>query len=211
MYRHFYRASRPFSTRTMALARHDSPLLAESLPHRVLVVGGSYAGLTFIGNFLDHIDGKPSRPSHRPLPDFAGMISQRGVEVTLLDERDGFFHTVGAPLAHTTKKYVVPFWKEFSVLKELKHPALTIIRGRIDEVDCEARRATYVKPESQEKALLDYDHLVIATGLSRQWPIVPQSHLKDRYVKDALQHIDTLAASTRVVVIGGGMIQSLPW
>lgn len=209
MFRLFNRASTKIITNTMSQSRHDSPILGPNQPHRVLVVGGSYGGLAFIVNFLDLIEGKPCRPSHRPLPDFAGRTSQRGVEVTLLDERDGFFHTVGAPLAHTAKHHVVPFWKEYSALKELRHPALNIMRGRIEQLDCETKKARYTIPSSGETVHHEYDQVVVATGLSRQWPIVPESHSKDRYVMDALQHINTLAASRRVVVIGGGMYRLL--
>ena len=191
------------------MSRHDSPVSNANKPHRVLVVGGSYGGLSFIVNLLDLIDGKPARLTHDSLPDFAGRTSQRGVEITLLDERDGFFHTVGAPLAHTAKQHVVSFWKEFSALKELRHPSLTTARGRIDQLDCEARRANLTNLTSGVTSHLDYDHVLVATGLRRQWPIVPESHSKDRYVMDALQHINTLEASKRVVVIGGGVLISM--
>lgn len=205
------RAIRPLNTpkasilSTMATPiRIDSPLYSGSQPHRVLVVGGSYGGLTFVSNLLDIVDGKPSRPYHRPIPDFEGRTSERGVEIILLDERDGFFHTVGAPLAHTAKKTVSSFWKEYSALEELQHPKLKIVQGKIENIDCTSQMATYVDSNSRETVQHGYDYLVMATGLGRQWPIVPESHKKDRYVVDALKHINSLSGSKRMVVIGGG-------
>lgn len=190
----------------MSQTRHASSSMGADQPHRILVVGGSYAGLSFATSMLDHIAGKPTRPTHVPLPDFAGKTSRRGVELTLLDERDGFFHTVGAPLAHVDRKHVVPFWKEFSVFNELQNPAIKMVRGHIEKLDCEAKTARYTKFGSGETAQQEYDHVVMATGLSRKWPIVPDSHDKEGYVKDALKHIETIEASERVVVIGGGML-----
>lgn len=195
------------ATYSMAQARHNSAL--SSQPHRILVAGGSYGGLNCIGNLLDLADGKPARLGLCPTPEYAGRKPQRGVEITLLDERTGFFHTVGAPLAHTTEKHVTPFWKEYSALKELRHPALKIVRGRIESIDCEARTAKYTVHGSGESRSHEYDYLVAASGLSRQWPIVPASHQKDRYVAEALQHINTLKASKQTIVIGGGMISPM--
>jgi hypothetical protein len=60
-----------------------------SSPHRVLVVGCAYGGVSAVVNLLEYANGK-GRQSVYPGPEFKGTKSRRGVEVTVIDERDGY-------------------------------------------------------------------------------------------------------------------------
>jgi len=64
--------------------------LSNSAPHRILIVGGAYAGITAVLNLLDLQEGKQERPAAFPLPKFGGAKSNRGIKITVVDERDGF-------------------------------------------------------------------------------------------------------------------------
>jgi len=60
---------------------------SETRPVHVLILGGSYGGMSAAMNFLDMADGKAprfGRGMEHPLP---GHVSS--VEVTIVDERDG--------------------------------------------------------------------------------------------------------------------------
>lgn len=61
-------------------------LIVPLLPHRILVVGGAYAGLALVHNILRQtkrleLDGTASSTA---------ICTRRPLEVTILDERDGF-------------------------------------------------------------------------------------------------------------------------
>lgn len=58
-------------------------------PHRVLVVGCAYGGISAVINLLEYVQGR-SRQSVYPGPDFKGTKTTRGVEITVIDERDGY-------------------------------------------------------------------------------------------------------------------------
>jgi hypothetical protein len=62
--------------------------VARSQLTRVLVVGGSYAGLSVALNLLDLSNGLAPRFSGSKDP--ADISQQTPVEVTIVDERDGF-------------------------------------------------------------------------------------------------------------------------
>jgi len=63
--------------------------LSLSNPNRVLVVGCAYGGISTVVNLLELSQGK-ARQSVYPGPDFKGARSNRGVEITVIDERDGY-------------------------------------------------------------------------------------------------------------------------
>lgn len=68
-----------------------SPLtkLSLSTPHRVLIVGCAYGGISALVNLLDLAQGK-ARECVYPVPDLQGMKTKNGVEITVIDERDGY-------------------------------------------------------------------------------------------------------------------------
>ncbi|KAF2753108.1 FAD/NAD(P)-binding domain-containing protein [Pseudovirgaria hyperparasitica] len=188
----------------------DSPARTDSHPHRILVVGGSYAGVSGLVNLLHLIDGKPNRPSPTStLPDLKGLKSRKGVQVTLLDRRDGFFHTVGAPLAHVSPSHVRSSWRTYRSIRALRHPNFTFVQGYLKFLDPESLRATYLTPSGDETCI-EYDYLLLCTGLKRDWPIIPRAADFHSYVADAEREIKKIqdakadATGRRIVVIVGG-------
>lgn len=66
---------------------------------------------------------------------------------------------------------------------------------------------TFSDIESDGKDVtLEYDFLILASGLTRQWPTIPKAQSFDDYVKDASKHISRIrhAKCGTVAVIGGG-------
>lgn len=65
--------------------------LSLSSPHRVLVVGAAYGGLSAVVNLLDCIKGKGLRETYGvEAANFKDKRSKKGVEITVIDERDGY-------------------------------------------------------------------------------------------------------------------------
>ena len=70
-----------------------SPLvnLSLSAPHRVLVVGCAYGGLSTVVNLLGCEKGEGLRECYYPdAANFKEKRSKKGVEITVLDQRDGY-------------------------------------------------------------------------------------------------------------------------
>ncbi|KAK8251051.1 hypothetical protein HDK77DRAFT_507518 [Phyllosticta capitalensis] len=176
---------------------------ASQRPHRVLVVGGAYAGVAAVLTLLDGADGKLAT-GEPPLPRL-----RRRIEVTLIDERDGFFHAVGTPLAHVAKGSVVPLWLRYQSISRLQRDDVKIRHGRVSSVHPGSLRVTFSDIESDGKDVtLEYDFLILASGLTRQWPTIPKAQSFDDYVKDASKHISRIrhAKCGTVAVIGGGAV-----
>lgn len=82
-----------------------------------------------------------------------------------------------------------------------------MIQGKATGVDPSSKRATVVETATQAQRDLAYDYLVVATGLRRAWPVVPQSLYRKQYLGEAGSHIAAVAdAPAGVVVVGGGAV-----
>lgn len=173
------------------------------MPHRILVVGGCYAGLAAAINLLDLCEGRAPRFSSNTQP----TEQKLQVEITIVDERDGFYHVIGSPLALASSAYAQKAWVRFADIPGLQHPAIKVVHGSITKVDPDARTATITASGSAESFQHEYDYLVAASGLRRVWPVVPQQLTREGYLKEAEGHIKVVKhAENGVVVIGGGAV-----
>jgi len=116
-------------------------------------------------------------------------------------------HAVGTPLAHSSKDYITKAWKTFDTFTELNRSNVSILQGTVIQADPATKQITYTTEQSEAVGLkhLNYDYLVVATGLRRPWPTVPTAKTKHQYIKDATEFVSKLDKSTqKVVVVGGG-------
>ena len=74
-------------------------------------------------------------------------------------------------------------------------------------VDCSAKTATITESGQTSTRELTYDFLVVATGLRRVFPVVPQSLRRKMYLFETGDHIRAVTNATDgVVVVGGGAV-----
>src|SRR5690349_9933626 len=62
----------------------------EKPQNRVLVIGGSYAGLSAVINLLALANGAQHRTTSAALPPVTGDPLQSPLQITLVEEKDGF-------------------------------------------------------------------------------------------------------------------------
>ncbi|TRX91807.1 hypothetical protein FHL15_007360 [Xylaria flabelliformis] len=160
--------------------------------YRVLIAGGCYGGLSAAVNLLEKCDALD-------LP-----IS---IDITIVDERDGYYHIIGSPLAMASKEYAQKAWVDYKDVKRLQRPNVTFIQGTITNVDCESRTATISEHKTQKTREESYDFFIAATGLRRTWPVVPQACTREAYLTEVGAHCDRVLSSTApVLVVGGGAV-----
>ncbi|CCT73411.1 related to pyridine nucleotide-disulphide oxidoreductase AMID-like [Fusarium fujikuroi] len=173
---------------------------------RVLILGGCYGGLSAAVNLLDLSQGYSPRMNSEPYihhPD----LPRFNIDITIVDERDGYYHLIGSPLALADSNFSKKNWVKYSDIPGLKDPSINIIQGSVTSVDPSTKKATISAHLSEEKSTLEYDYLVSATGLRRVWPVVPQSKTRKQYLLEAENHINSVHnAKHGVVVVGGGAV-----
>ncbi|TQB68712.1 hypothetical protein MPDQ_002892 [Monascus purpureus] len=187
-----------------------SEIVPERAPFRVLVIGGSYAGFATIVNLLDLCHGKPCRFAASKTDDASrNEPEQRRVpiQVTFVDERDGYYHLIGSPLAFASSSYAAKAWVPYEEIPALKTPEVQFVHGTVVEVNCQAKEATIKENNTQTHRRISYDYLIAASGLRRNWPTVPQALRRKEYLLEMAKHIDgTVRATDGVAVIGGGAV-----
>jgi NADH dehydrogenase FAD-containing subunit len=125
---------------------------------------------------------------------------------TLVDERDGFYHSVGAPLGQISPSHAREFWVRYDEILRTKYAndQVDFAHGTAVKLDTEAKTLSYEPADQSEAQKIPYDFLVLATGMSRGWPVVPKSLDFDTYVADAQNFEKELIPCSRIVIIGGG-------
>ncbi|KAE8151754.1 putative apoptosis inducing factor [Aspergillus avenaceus] len=180
-------------------------LAALSRQFRVLVAGGSYGGLSAALTLLDLCGGRLARFNFTP--DAKPPQNQIPIHITVVDERDGFYHLIGSPKALACDQYASKTWIRFQDIPALKTPNLKFVRGSVSSVDCQSKTAQILDLESKETTSEKYDFLIAGTGLRRVFPTVPQSLQRDEFLKEAWNHKEDIEkARDGVVIIGGGAV-----
>ncbi|KAL2072019.1 hypothetical protein VTL71DRAFT_11362 [Oculimacula yallundae] len=158
-------------------------------PIKVLVIGGSYGGLSAALNLYDLCNGKEARARlHDPVGNNDPHIP---IEIKIVDERDGYYHLIGSPLALASEEYASKNWVRFADLPALKAPGVSWAQGSVVKVDTEQKVATIMDTISNKEYAENYDYLVIAK----------------EYLSEVEKHIaEVKAAKEGVVVIGGGAV-----
>ncbi|KAF7549179.1 hypothetical protein G7046_g8432 [Stylonectria norvegica] len=202
-----YRAIVPrvrFSSSATTVAMGSLPEAVSAV--RVLIAGGCYAGLAAAVNLLDLSEGISPRQSGEPYlhhPD----LPRVAVEITIVDERDGYYHTIGSPLALADSDYAKKSWVKFSDIPGLQFPNVKIVQGTVASVNCAAKTATVSNPLTKEPSVHHYDYFVAASGLRRVWPVVPQSLTRKQFLLEAERQIQAVNnAKHGVVIVGGGAV-----
>lgn len=95
---------------------------------------------------------------------------------------------------------------KYEDIPTLRSESITHIQGSATNVDCDRKIAAITDSVSGRETRESYDYLVVATGLRRAFPAVPQSLTRKAYLFEMDGYIQKVKnAKEGVVVIGGGM------
>lgn len=199
--------------------------MAEERRTKVLVAGCSYGGMALVVNLLDLCLGKPARGAPHKVPH---ELALKGVpvDIHIVDERDGYckllhfdivmkflltfllvVHLIGCPLAFASNDAAPKMWVRFEDIPALQHPNVRWSQGSITKLDADRHVAQVKDSKSGEIVEHDYDYFIAATGLRRQYPVVPQELTRKLYLDETSRHFKAVkAAKEGVVVIGGGAV-----
>ncbi|KAM3439071.1 hypothetical protein MY4824_002875 [Beauveria thailandica] len=206
----FFTTSYPAAAAAAAQLSTDSHSMSSvastPAPVRIFIAGGSYAGLSAAMNLLDLSSGASPRQATEPYPHVPGF-EKMDIEITLADERDGWYHLIGSPLALADNEYAKKAWVKYADIPSMQVPNLKVVVGSVTAVDCVSKTATTLDAVTGVATEHAYDFFVAATGLRRVWPTVPQALSRKQYLVEAGEHVHAVSnAQHGVVVVGGGAV-----
>jgi NADPH-dependent 2,4-dienoyl-CoA reductase/sulfur reductase-like enzyme len=199
---------------------NEGPNILQAIP-RVLVIGGSYAGLAATVNLIDLCDGKQARFASASTEEEPLKV-KLPLDITIVDERDGYCryysiltqltiltsildHLIGNPLAFASDDASSKSWTKFQDIPALKLPNIHFLQGSVATINCETKTASIVDTVTKQIRQEKYDYLLVASGLRRTSPVVPQALNRDQFIAEAKTHTKAIRdAKEGVVVIGGG-------
>jgi NADH dehydrogenase FAD-containing subunit len=182
--------------------------MAQKQPH-ILIVGGAYGGLSALNNLISLSTGNTVVAGLGPSPDASLEIS-RSLRVppryTLLDERDGFYHTVGAPLGQISPSYAQEFWLKYEDILRDTYAGVGVrfIQGTAVRLSPEHKHLEYSSENGVLHGTISFDYLIVATGMRRGLPVVPGALDKALFLDEVNTLSNELQHASGVVVIGGG-------
>ncbi|KAM3067061.1 hypothetical protein ACMFMG_011734 [Clarireedia jacksonii] len=175
---------------------------------KIVIVGCSYAGMSATLTLTALKGGLPIPfASYGDYSHLQNAPSVQDFHITIVDERDGFFHSIGAPLAHISPGKTKMMWKVYQGFSELNRPEIDLVQGTVTSIDSANQTMTYQDPEGRSQPL-DYDYVILSSGLRHPWPIIPRSRNFSSYLSDASTFAERIVRAEKigVVVIGGGAV-----
>ncbi|KAB8246614.1 hypothetical protein BDV35DRAFT_380535 [Aspergillus flavus] len=198
----------PQHTTVVPRSRNHPPYAAVRKP-KIVIVGCSYAGMSATLTLTALKGGLPIPfASYGDYSHLQNVPSVQDFDITVVDERDGFFHSVGAPLAHISPAETSVMWKVYKGFSELSRPDIDFVQGTVISIDPTSQVMRYQDLEGRSQHL-KYDYILISSGLRRPWPIVPRSRHFRSYLSDASTFIEKIIEAEKlgVVVVGGGTLK----
>ena len=110
---------------------------------------------------------------------------------------------MGSPLAHTSTSFASEAWLQYHNITTLAKNAVRVLQGKAVHLDMVAKLLTY-KTNDKETQTLPYDYAIIASGITRAWPVVPRAVNKALYLHDAQTFKNELSMAHRIALVGGG-------
>ncbi|EPS25092.1 hypothetical protein PDE_00023 [Penicillium oxalicum 114-2] len=179
-------------------------MLAPTPPFRVMIIGGSYGGLSAALNLWDLTQARLPRFNYA----YDGPPPSQKIQIqtTIVDERDGYYHLIGSPKSLLCEKLASESWTRFQDIPAIQSPHFKTVQGTVSKVDCAAKVAHILNTNTGATTAEPYDFLIVASGVRRSYPTVPQSLRRDDYLEEVKKHSGRVRKAPGVVVIGGGAV-----
>lgn len=128
------------------------------------------------------------------------------LDINLLQQTNSTIdHLIGNPLAFASDDAASKSWTRFQDIPALKLPNVKFLQSSVASIDCGNKSVSIVDTVTKQYRQEKYDYLLVASGLRRTSPVVPQALNRDQFLAEAKSHTKAIRdAKEGVVVIGGG-------
>lgn len=185
----------------------------------ILVIGGSYGGLSFIKNFIGQISMAQNNNK------FLNQLNEKRFSITMVEPRSGFLNFIGLPRAIVDPKFAATQYLPYDRLKSIKFDniykcneviscqieenknhgfELNHIQGEVTSMDLNSIK--YKMNELDKLYSLEFDYAVLATGRHRGPPISPNACDENSYIDEMAEFLNKVKRFDRITIIGAGAV-----
>lgn len=185
----------------------------------ILIIGGSYAGLSFIKNFISQLSASQNG---NILP----LQPRRKFSITMIEPRSGFLNVIGLPRAIVDTGFAATQYISYDQLNSIKFNntfkneknistyeaaenkkigfELNHIQGTVTKMGLNS--IEYVMNERPQVSSLGFDYAVLASGRHRGPPVTPMSCDKHSFINEMSEFRKNVEQNDPISVIGAGAV-----
>ncbi|KAI5955221.1 hypothetical protein KGF54_001782 [Candida jiufengensis] len=197
----------------------------------ILVIGGSYAGLSAIRALQLNLTSK--------LKELKQTNSQKKISITLIEPRNGFLNILGIPKCIVDLKFSETQYIPFNKLDHLRFNHIISNNQKFDDSwyvnnleewsnfieinyvqgECTFLDTTIAKyklntttPEQEDPKIenligeIEYDFVIMASGRDRNWPTTPKSQTFEIFQNEMSNAYNKISEAETISVIGAGAV-----
>lgn len=181
----------------------------------ILEIGGSYAAISFIDNFITMIQGENALPL---------QTNGRKFSITMIEPKSGFLNVIGMPRAILDVEFAKSQYIAFNKLKGIEFDnmfesenvskrattnikiglELNYIQGKVTKLD--SKSAEYEMEMVPQATSLQFNYVVLASGRNRSPPISPESLDENSFINEASDFKRKVEISDKISIIGAGAV-----
>lgn len=182
----------------------------------IVVIGAGPAGLAFAQTAASKLCNKTISTKKNSSSSTSNDSDAAGpkVEITVLEKRDYFYHTIGSLRAMVDESFIKKIFIPFDNALQGYEGARIVTKANVLSIDYASKVVKYMK--DAEMCSLSYNYLILATGSSYTHPIKPNPPFatsqdnvgeSQNAIEKSLYEINQkIKASNRILVVGGGAV-----
>lgn len=185
--------------------------IAQTIKTDVLIVGGSYAGISALVTLKNSLRQTGKNISVAIIEPKAGLLNVLGISRALVDQ--DFARTQFIPFENLNDisfdKLVTddPYVRQrlgLALKSNGSGMEVTFIHGKAARV--ETSSAQYALNGNDDWNKIEFKYCVIAAGRNRRWPTTPIAHNFDSYMKEMNEFNHMVSQCKTVSVVGAGAV-----
>lgn len=202
------------SIRTVTMGLELFTRSAASISTNILIVGGSYAGLSALVALKNQLKlrNDAQKVYVTLIEPKAGLLNILGVPRAIVDT--DFARTQYVPFQDlhdipfdrivTDDEYVIRNLGEHIQPENNSFIDITYVQGSVSKLGL--HDAEYSLNNSSDVSKLSFDYLVVAAGRNRSWPTSPLAYNLESYMKEMLNFKTNVEQCNTIGVVGAGAV-----
>lgn len=203
------------AVRTLTNSLHSISRNAVDFPTNILIIGGSYAGLSALVALKNHLTQRANL--HK-------------IHVTILEPKAGLLNVLGIPRSIVDTEFAKTQYIPFQNLHEIyfdrlvsndnyvvdnlgqhifpnnnSHIDITYVQGSAISIN-ESVAEYHLNGDSGNICKIDYDFVVVACGRNRSWPTSPLAYNFESYMNEMEDFNNNVQSCDIITIVGAGAV-----